>query len=264
MSTTYTSKNLTNSLRVSGGFFLLSALFDVLSQFVPSYALFIIWLIVMYLALLVFVWLCHVAGELRKSAEGNLSGAMGAIVIMVIADIILWVGLINYWVFIYGTFGIILYFVIDILRGIGFTLAYIGLKKVDSSMSNPTYLIYGWGGLLFEILYWVTDFDTGILMLEIEFYVMLILLVAVAITQFFKANQAAKLSITAQPAAGPTVYTPYQPYQQSTYQPPQSQEPAYQEQPTKPAASLATKFCEHCGAKIEADARFCTNCGSST
>ncbi|MCE7748417.1 MAG: zinc ribbon domain-containing protein [Candidatus Heimdallarchaeota archaeon] len=255
MSSTTTNKNLVNSLRVSAGFFILSALFDVLSQFVPSYALFIIWLIVMYAALLVFIWLCHIVGELRKDAESNTTGAMGTIVIMIIADIILWVGLINFWPLVYGVFGIILYFLIDILRGIGFTLAYLGLKKVDKSMNNPTYLIYGWGGLLFEILYWITDFDTGYLILEIEFYVMLILLLAVAVTQFFKANQAANLSITAQPAVL-TGYSSFQPYQQpQTYQPAQSQAPA--------PASQANKFCENCGAKLEADAKFCTNCGSN-
>ena len=262
MSSSTSTGTLANALRISAGFFLASALFDVLSEYIYSATLSYMWLVVKFLALAVFVWLLYVGRKLNKQAEGNLSGAIGCIIIMIIIDIFLYAGIIIGWDFVYyGYGGIILLFISDILTAIGFTLAYSGFKKLDESMSNPIYLLYGWGGLLFQILYLVVSYGAADIIDQAEFWVMLILLMLIAIMQFVKAGQVSQIS-PVYAAAAPSVYTLYQPYQQ-TYQPSTTQTPVYQEQQLVQPMSKGKKFCENCGTQLELDAKFCTNCGSS-
>jgi len=267
------TSQLATALKISAGFFLASALFDVLSENINSVGLFYVWLVIKYLAYAIFVWVLYVGSKLSKEAEGNLQIAMGATIILIIIDIIFWVMLLNGSYFLwYGLGGIILYFAIDIVAAVAFLMAFTGMRKLDSSMNNPAYLIYGLAGIILEIIYWIMPYEVSIFILDVEFWVLLASLIFVAVMQFIKAGQVDKIVPHRPPAAG-TIYTPYQPTQPS--QPLQQSSYASYRQNTSgptnyPQPTTVTQedkfnptFCTTCGAKLEKDAKFCTNCGST-
>ena len=255
MIVTTETKGFSKALKLSAVFFIVSALFDIISNYSISIGLIITWLIVKELAFFVFVWLLSKGKQLSKEAEGQLNFGMVCIVLMIILDIILWIGIFSGWEFIWYGFGaIIFYFAIDIFGALGFSLAYFGFKKIDRKMSNPAYLLYGWGALLFEIIFWSSSIDSEEAILTAEFWVLLILLIMIAVIQLVRSEQVKNLG-TAEYTTS-TVYTPYQSYQQP------AQESMYQ--PLKPQSADTIKFCENCGSKLEADARYCVNCGSKT
>ncbi len=207
-----------------------------------------------------FAYVLNKTNEIYHGSDNTLKGAMGVIVLMVILELVLWVGLSSGWEFVWN-FAMFLFLGVDILRGIGFTLAFIGLKKIDRSLNSPFYPIYGWAPLVFEALFWTTESPVDDIILDVEIWVVLVLLITLAVMQFINANKVAELSPQPKPVA--PGYSPYQPYQQQTQGPVyQTQKPVQESQTELPMQD--TKFCEHCGAKIAADAKFCTNCGSST
>ena len=152
-------------------------------------------------------------------------------------------------------------FAASILRGIAFTLAYVGFTKVGKKIGNPIYIIFGWVDLIFLTIYWVTNSPVDDTVLMVGTYVDIALLALIAVVLVVKSNDIKQ--ITAQPRlspAAPQYGQTYQPY--STYQQPQTQ----QTQPTQAyvpqAAQPAKAFCSHCGGTISGDDKFCENCGA--
>lgn len=258
---TNTPESISTVFKVTAGVLIVSTLLDLISELVFSAGLIWTWMVFYYLGFVVFAYLLYKTGETYNNARNSLNGAMVVLIISLILDLLLFLGMWFGWYFMFYSFiGVIMIFAASILRGIAFTLAYVGFTKVGKKIGNPIYIIFGWVDLIFLTIYWVTNSPIDDTVLTVGTYVDIALLALIAVVLVVKSNDIKQ--ITAQPRLSPAApqYGTYQPY--STYQQPQTQ----QTQPTQAyvpqAAQPAKAFCSHCGGTISDDDKFCENCGA--
>ncbi len=94
---------------------------------------------------------------------------------------------------------------------------------------------------------------------SIIWYIIIIVVIIVALMGIFRFMRSRRRK-TQQQYSQASQYDSrqiYTPYQSSTYE-----QPSYASQTPTPLKPLETKVCQNCGADMEGDAVFCTNCGS--
>ncbi|MCG3260242.1 MAG: zinc ribbon domain-containing protein [Candidatus Heimdallarchaeota archaeon] len=258
---TNTPESVSTVFKVAAGFLIISALLDLISELTSSIALVWTWMVFYYLGFVVFAYLLYKTGETYHNAKGSLNGAMVVLIISLIIDLLLFLGMWFGWFFMFYTMmGVIMIFAASILRGIAFTLAHIGFTKVSKKIGNPIYVIFGWVGLLFLTIFWVTLSPVDDIVSNIGTYVDIALLALIAVVLVVKSNDIKQIAAQPRHLTVPQYGQTYQPY--STYQPPQSQQTQLTQAYVPQAAQPAKAFCSHCGGTVSGDDKFCENCGA--
>ena len=248
------TSNVTISIifKISAGVFLASIILNLIREFTNYTAIIWSWIVVFYISYAVFAYLLFQTKNSFPQAQEKLNLSVILILTFILFDLVLFLGT-NFWrIYDIPFLSIGLFFCASLIHGIAFTLVYNGFKKVDKSLGNPIYILFGWAKLLFDIIYFSLSYSVVHLNLSIGFYTELVLLATVCVFLFISSTKILSAQRIIAPAQPYHPVQPYHPIQPQSYE-------EIKPEGEKPAKS----FCSSCGFTMKLEDKFCINCGAT-